>query len=270
MNCERVDQLLPLYVGGDLEEERSSLVAVHLQSCTECARAADEYADANQLLQQYEPPFFSDGVYAGIRKRVFDEIERKSQAPVWTSGVLQVFAPLVQSRMRWITAALLLVMSVAAFYIIANRSNEPSDEQQAIDGPGTGEGNAADSRAGSKLKDNNSDASPSPSSKGADILVSTAPALRGKKVGNATNRSRQQKTFVDVAQRGILTSRTEGRKPLVSPNKRLVHSDVDVWQPSSAPAPLRVEMQTSDPNIRIIWLSSQRPEARVRENSKGI
>lgn len=95
MNCEHVDQLLPLYIGGDLEEERASLVAAHLQSCTECACAADEYAGANQLLQRYEPPFFSDGVYAGIRRRVFEEIERKSQAPVWSSDVLQLFAPLV-------------------------------------------------------------------------------------------------------------------------------------------------------------------------------
>jgi Putative zinc-finger len=259
MNCEHVDQLLPLYVGGDLEEERSSLVAAHVQSCTECARAADEYDGANRLLQRYEPPFVSDGVYAGIRRRVVDEIERKSQAPVWSSDILQIFAPSVQSRMRWITAALLLAMSVTALYLIANRSNELADEQQVADGPRTGEGNAADNRAGS-----GSENGPSLSSKGSDSLASTRSAFARKKVVNAGHRSGQPaKAIVHIAHRG-----TVARTPLVSPNKRLVHSDVDVSQPSSRP--LRVEMQTSDPNIRIIWLSSQRPEGRAKETSKGI
>jgi hypothetical protein len=55
-----------------------------------------------------------------------------------------------------------------------------------------------------------------------------------------------------------------------STNDRVVQRVVGVSQPSSAPAPLRVEMQTSDRNIRIIWLSGQRPSAGGRDGSKGI
>lgn len=259
MNCEHVDQLLPLYVGGDLEEERSSLVAAHLQSCTECTCAADEYAVANQLLQRYEPPFFSDGVYAGIRKRVFEEIERKSQAPVWSSDVLQLFAPLVQSRMRWITVALLLAMSVTVFYFIADSTNQRAHNQAVADSDRTGEGNAADNRGGS-----GSENKTSLSRKGSNTVASKRGSSTRKKVVNAGNRSGQlEKALVQIAPRETVATTT-----LVSPNKRLVHPDVDVSQPSSMP--LRVEMQTSDPNIRIIWLSSQRPEGRAKETSKGI
>ena len=77
MNCKNVEPLLSLYVGRDLEEEHSRLVAAHLQSCTECTLAADEYAGARQLLQGYEPPLFGDEIYAGIREQVLTEIRAR-------------------------------------------------------------------------------------------------------------------------------------------------------------------------------------------------
>lgn len=255
MNCKYVDQLLPLYVGGDLEQGRSSLVASHLQSCTECARAADEYAGADRLLHEYEPPLFSDEVYSGIRRQVLDEIRRKSEAPAWSSVVSQFFAPLAQRRMRWITAAVLLAMSATAFYFVASRSNELANDPQVADDVRKGEQNSADSSRSES--NNNFNAPSSDSSKESDSLAFKRVAF--KKVASAGRRSRQpEKAPIDVEQPGMFTSR------------KGFHSGVDVLQPSSAPAPLRVEIQTNDPNIRIIWLSGQRPEADVRESSKGI
>lgn len=256
MNCKYVDQLLPLYVGGDLEQGRSSLVASHLQSCTECARAADEYAGADRLLHEYEPPLFSDEVYSGIRRQVLDEIRRKSEAAAWSSVVSQFFAPLAQPRMRWITAAVLLAMSATALYFIASRSNELANPQQVADDVRKGEQNSADSSRPESI--NNFNATSSDSSKASDSLAFKRSAFTAKKVANAGRRSRQpEKAPIDVEQPGMFTS------------SKAFHSGVDVLQPSSAPAPLRVEMQTNDPNIRIIWLSSQRAEGRARETSKG-
>lgn len=161
--------------------------------------------------------------------------------------------------MRWITAVVLLVMSVTVFYFIANSTNQQAHNQAVADGVRTGEGNAADSRGGSGSEDK-----PSLSSKGSNSVASKRGSSTRKKVVNAGNRSGQlEKALVHIAPRGTVATTT-----LVSPNKRLVHSDVDVSQPSSIP--LRVEMQTSDPNIRIIWLSSRRPEDGAKETSKGI
>jgi hypothetical protein len=55
-----------------------------------------------------------------------------------------------------------------------------------------------------------------------------------------------------------------------SSSDRVVQRNVILSQPSSAPAPLRVELQTSNRNIRIIWLSSQRTSAAGTDGSKGI
>ena len=243
MNCKNVEPLLSLYTGGDLEEERLRLVAAHLQSCTECTLAADEYAEASQLLQAYEPPVFSDEVYAGIRAQVLHEIEREFCPPVWHRIFSQFFLTLVQPRMRLITAALLLAISVSVLFFSRNHSQLPNDKQVAVQTaePNQG-GRGADVRTG------NTGAS-SVLNKGR--LANTPRPIIGKRRANAgvvaANRSRE-----------------------LDKTTKVVQGAIGVSQPSSTPAPLRVEMQTSDRNIRIIWLSGQRPVATGRDGSKGI
>ena len=228
MNCKNVEPLLSLYVGRDLDEERLRLVAAHLQSCSECTLAADEFAGASRLLQRYEPPLFSDEIYAGIRAQVLNEIKRESHAPVWP-GIFSWFVlVLVQPRMRWITAALLLAISVTALYLSRNPSHQLPNQVTVQAGKGT------DVRSETAIS--------SPSKKEPITRRSVIPRKKANAVVVATNRSRQlDKT-----------------------------AKADVSQPSSPHAPLRVEMQTSDRNIRIIWLSGQRPPAGGRDGSKGL
>jgi hypothetical protein len=225
MKCKNVEPLLSLYVGSDLEEEESRSVAAHLQSCTDCTLAADQYFAASQLLQRYEPPLFGDQTYAGIRGQVLNEIERESRARAWPGIFSQLFLPLVQPRMRWITAALLLGISVTALYLSRNRSHQlPNDQQVAV--------RSRDESAGPS----------SVSNKGQDNMgVQRRPITRKKKA-----------------------------KADSSSSDRVVQRNVILSQPSSAPAPLRVELQTSNRNIRIIWLSSQRTSAAGTDGSKGI
>ena len=250
MNCNHVEPLLSLYVGCDLEEEYSRLVAAHLQSCTKCTLAADEYAGASQLLQGYEPPFFSDEIYAGIRKQVLNKIERESHAPVRPGLFSQLFLALVQPRMRLVRAALLLAISLTVLYLSRNPLRRPPNDQHVA--VRTREPNQAGSR--SDVRSNNSNASAGYSSF-SNKATKRSPITRKREANTgvvATNRSRGT-TKVDSVT-----------------NDRVVQRVVGVSQPSSAPAPLRVEMQTSDRNIRIIWLSGQRPSAAGKDGSKGI
>lgn len=259
MNCRNVEPLLSLYVGRDLQEKHFRLVAAHLQSCTKCTLAADEYTGASQLLQGYEPPLFSDEIYAGIREQVLNKIERESHAPVRPGIFSQLYFALVQPRMKWVTAALLLLaISVPALYLSRNPFRQlPNDQQVAVR---TREPNQADSRSDIRSENSNASAgSSSFSNKGQVRMATTRGPITRRREANprvvATNGSRElgKTTKVDS-----------------STNDRVVQRVVGVSQPSSAPAPLRVEMQTTDRNIRIIWLSGQRPSAGGRDGSKGI
>jgi hypothetical protein len=244
MNCKNVEPLLSLYVGGDLEKEHSQLIETHLQSCTQCSLAAKEYAWAGQLLQGYEPPGFSDEIYAGIRDEVLNEIEREPHAPVWPGVCSRLFLALVQPRMRWITAALLLAISVTALYLSRKPARQLQNDQHLV--VRTAEPNQAGGGTDVRSESRNESAdSSSFSNQGkVPIVITHRPNTRKRDANSgviATNLSREldKNTKVDP------------------------HS-------SSAPAPMRVEMQTSDRNIRIIWLSGQRPFAGGTDGSKGL
>jgi len=239
MNCKNVEPLLSLYVGRDLEEERSRLVAAHLQCCTECTLAADEYAQASRLLQGYEPPFFCDETYAEIRGQVLREIESEFHIPVSSRIFSQFHLALVQPRTRWITAALLLAISLTALYLNRNHSYQLSNDKQVA--VRTRLPNQAGSETDTRAENSNEATSTrSLSNNEQDRGATPRRPIIGKRIANAgvvaANRSRQ----------------------------------LDKPHPASAHAPLRVEIQTSDPNIRIIWLSGQRPRAGGNDGSKGI
>ena len=80
MNCNRVEKLLPLYVGHDLEDERAMLVTAHVRTCTQCARSAQEYRETNQLMQRFEPPQFSEATYLAVRNSVLREMATRPES----------------------------------------------------------------------------------------------------------------------------------------------------------------------------------------------
>jgi hypothetical protein len=247
MNCKNVEPLLPLYVGNDLEEGLSQLVVVHLQSCTECTLAEEEYAGARDLLQRYDPPFFSDEIYAGIREQVLNQIQREVFTPVEPGIISQLFLALVQPRMRWVTAALVLAISMIALYLSHRPSQQlPNDQPVAVRTPEFPQNR------------NESAAWSSPVNKWQVRRAITRRRITGKRKLNtgviATNLLHELKRI------------TNGDPSVNGP---LLLDRVIQSQPSSPPATLRVELQTNDRNIRIIWLVGQRPGADGDAGSKG-
>lgn len=275
MNCKQIQELLPLYVGRDLEEKRAKLVTAHVQSCAECADLADEYRETRQLLQLFAPPPFSEAVFAGIRQRVLREIERESTAPTLPQLVASLFRP----RIRWAVAtALLLAFSVFAFYFIANRTN---DRQQAADGRRTIERTTREEQANPQSPGHESAVSPPSSSEETD---GHPPASIGRNAGAGTriagsgaHQSQQKKNFAAAADRPRSVAanmpdtrwRTAGAS---AEGNNLSEPDaIPARDPVSSEKTLRMEMQTKDPHIRIIWFSPQ-PGKRdsPSKSSKGI
>jgi len=236
MNCKHVQELLPLYVGRDLEEKRAQMVMAHVQSCVECVGSIDEYRETRQLIKQFTPPPVSDAVYAGIRQRVLREIEQEAAAP----GLSRLLDSLFRPRLRWAVAtALALAVSVFALYFIANRRNN----QQQVAGSGR-----------------TLDVPTSPAIRGVDVrpvqkrdpvrgLVGiTHQSLRRKSSGAAADRSRS--TTVNSTGPGSMSAQT-----LPNENNTSEADAVPAGESARPEKTLRVEMQTKDPNIRIIWFS---------------
>lgn len=256
MNCKQVEELLPLYAGRDLEEKRAMLVTEHLQTCVACARVADEYRESVQLTEQFAPPVFSEAVYAGIRQRVQREIETEAMAPAWSQTITSLLRP----RLTWAIASVLLIaVSLFAIYFIVSRGN---DEPQLADKP------PAKVQPGTKERSN--------SGPQGGNRVDLPPVNTGRKEqqlagGPQPQRKKSRDTF-------------EGRMESVGAKSRDAMSAANnvLPQPSNLPEPmlfppgdsaalgktLRVEIQTKDPKIKIIWFVQQETKS-VIPSSKG-
>lgn len=239
MNCKHVQELLPLYVGRDLEDERARMVMAHLQSCMECAGSADQYRETRQLLQQFAPPPFSEAVYVGIRQRVLHEVGRESTRPTLSQLVASLFRP----RLRWAVAtALLLAVTMFAFYFMFSRTNDRRGGQQLAHSGGTVDGPTSTS-----IKEPLPPASPVQKKGTAPRLAGSIHQSQRRKTAAA------DRTYLAVNRPGPRSTTAEVAPETTKPDA----PDEFPSEPATSERPLRLEMQTKDPNIRIIWFTPQ-------------
>lgn len=244
MNCKQLDELLPLYAGRDLDEKRARLVSEHVQICSTCAQVAGEYRDAVELAQHFAPPVFSDNVYASVRRQVMQQIEDKPTAPL----LQQMFASWFRPRIAWAFAsALIIAFGLFAFYLVVNRTvnvqpgannhpqvSRPEHTPDSIAIPRTTQPSGAD-----KVK---------PAEDKGKRLVNRRP-LRTVKT-------------LDIQLRAASVIPPKLRDPEAGNSLPAVDA-------VPGESPLRVEIQTKNPNIRIIWFSQSNSKPAL-PNSKGI
>jgi hypothetical protein len=260
INCKHVQELLPLYVGRDLEEKRAKLVTEHLESCAECTGAANEYRETRQLLQLFEPPPFSEDIYAGIRQHVLREIGRESTAPTLSQLVAKLFRP----RVKWaaVSVALLLAVSAFAFYFIKLGNNRP----QVADSRTVNRTTHDDQSNAQSQKNHESDLSPSsPSNENEDpTLKSTGRNTVGdttiaRSFAYQSQRRKSPKATIDSTRSVPRMPDTRSMAAKAAPESNHLNEPdaVSIRDSVTAEKTLRVEMQTKDRNIRIIWFSPQ-------------
>lgn len=242
MNCKQAEQLLPLYAGRDLDERRARLVSEHIQICTPCARVAEEYRETVELTHHFAPPAFSDIAYASVRRQVRQQIEREEPAPM----LPQMFGSWFRPRMAWAAASLLIIgLGFFALYLIAKRD---ADVQPVANNRPTGTEHAGSTATPPK----------------------TTPASPGTTQKLAKDQ-RKRRNFVTrsplvLAKAAKSSPAAAGDSPkLREPEAANSFPSVDTVPGES---PLRVEMQTKDPNIRIIWFTQSNSKPSL-PNSKG-
>ena len=225
MNCKSVQELLPLYVSCDLDEDRVQLITVHVHSCAACSESAQEYRETRELLHEFAPPAFSDAVYSGIRERVWQEIEREAEPAPFAQFVAGMFRP----RFRWaVVSALIVAVALVAFYFTTNRG---TDQRQI----------AA--------------VQPQTFPRTPDAVITSSPVNTGT-VPSA--RRPQTRKTVAAANRAAVIAKKKTRQTSGSTEAALDSNKLA--EPNAVPSAqkvFRLEMQTKDPNIRIIWLTPQ-------------
>lgn len=246
MNCKQLEELLPLYVGRDLDEKRARLVSEHVQICSTCAQVAGEYQETLELTQHFAPPVFSDNVYASVRRQVMQQIEDEPTAPLLPLAPL--FGRWFQPRLAWAAAsALIIAFGFFALYFVVNRGVRP----------------VADHNPTINREEQTAEAVATPRT--------TGPVTAPSPVKPANENRRRIHSFVNRSP--LVAAKAPNSSTAADNSAKLREPDATSNLPAvdAVPnkAPLRLEIQTKDPNIRIIWFSPSNSKPAL-PNSKGI
>lgn len=265
-NCKRMAQMISLYVAGDLAGARERAVGAHLLACEQCRRVAEEFSKSSSLLTQAcTPPEFGADFYSGIRAAVLGEITRDR-----TPSKPSLF------RRRWLYATVFAVVVIAFWALLQHGSTRRQTQQAFAFAPQVADRQTADHANGTNsssapqffespqlprrsggargtLKDQPQKVWTLAKARGRQFepvktpdLPDTAKMAPGKQAPRAMPRSSAGPTAPELAVFGLPPSSPTGR--------------------ASAPQVSRIEIQTADPNIRIIWLAPREPIASADTN----
>jgi hypothetical protein len=225
MRCDEARTSMILGASGDCAAPRLAAAEKHAASCTECARFRTELRPLPLREVRAELPL-TEGDLAVIRAGVMRTIRTGASTTPW----LRAFAP--------ITAALLIAaISGLALFVTLHRSAGSSRAvRPALDSGRVG------TLPGSQ---------PARSHTAPQAAVAEQRAGLPEAVGPVAG------TLQPAAPRAASARRPAPREPrrAASHPRQIAHAQVAALEP--APAPLRIELQTSNPNIRIIWIIGQ-------------
>jgi hypothetical protein len=241
MNCRRIEKLIPLFVEGDLEQANMQMVASHLDGCALCAQLANEYGDSQAWLQSYAPPEFDKAFFTDLKQSVMQEIEQKQSRP----SLLQKWSE------RW-NQNLALAMAIAVLIVAGAIVLTIDSGKTKIDTP--------DNTLANGIKQQPEE----PKQKDNQHQQNHPENLPEKKYRFVKHQPRRfQSKSVPQLDEKLPVAMQQSGEPLdifavnIFENT-LSANPINIGGIASLPIlsdSTRIEFQTSDPNIRIIWFA---------------
>ena len=243
MNCRRVEKMIPLYVGGDLASGLADRLTSHLEWCSRCNWLADEYKESQSWLRSAETPAFDEPFFADLKRDVLRRVSITNARPSLIASLAQRWN---RRQVLALCASTMIIFGVLMLYLYQTRTHsggEHSELKQAQNSDTASR--PADSNAVTEAASGTS----SGNSAGSDSSMKGHP-------GPKRHRSAKR----DIS--GLLSRLT----PQPSPGDKTADNTAE----SAGSIPdvsfdshdmLKIEIQTSDPNIRIIWFAPKETES---------
>jgi hypothetical protein len=253
MRCARAEKLIPLFVGGDLLARETDALRRHLECCAVCRRLATEFEESRDWLRGFDAPQFDDATLDCARDsalRDIDRIENRARSRQW-------IVPGWNLRFIGSMAVLLLIVAVAAYvYRGGQPRTVPDEKDSALKNPSHDQ---KESIGGARRNNGGIKINPAP--------VPARPSIRKIRHGVIESHSAKPAQSPDQAlARAAAPPPTSGEPAFGQPGGDTVNGAAIFDREMT-----RIEFQTADPNIRIVWLapkesnsSSTRSNANVR------
>jgi anti-sigma factor RsiW len=230
MNCRRTEELIPLYVGGDLDKNATEAVRDHLASCNDCAMLASQFDESRRWLDGATPRF-EEALFDDIKRGVMREIGTLEPRRGVRDWLMRSVVPLFGSRPLVVAATALLALAAGILFLLySSRSGlTKPDEQRARE--------------------------EQPAPQTPDV----ASANDERDRDNPAPHPRHHRRHIHI------------RHDVETPTEVAVrkNSGNDIREASTEPEGgddqmLRIEILTSDPNVRIIWFAPKEIDSQTR------
>lgn len=224
MNCTQVEKLIPLHVGNDLPTVQAVLVSTHLEHCASCQTLAAEFAASRDWLGAFTMPMFDEAVFNEMRAAVRQQIAQTERQP----------APLTLLTMWWrprfaMAMAALLLLAGLSFY--AYRQQRATVKETPV--------------ARIKAKQTRPEATPESTPRDVELTntaVNAQPSARYRSPRRSGDTKKPRAAELPTQNLAIMTNKAKGK--LKETANQLAAREMT-----------RIEWQTADPNIRIIWFA---------------
>lgn len=241
MNCKDFEYLIALYVEDDLHAREAAEVELHIASCPSCKRFAEEIQESQAALRIFSADDFDDAVLNELRRSVMNQISLGHGAAGFWSRLF--------NRFRWqyaVATTLVAVLALSASLHLAGRLD--SNQQMALKGKEPTKSVELPSQAVIEQKPERAQVKRPKRNRRAPSINSfenLTAALGPSFENNLSNPLLSNTAPVpEVAP-----------EPLPEELSVEAENDLPVEQ-----GKIKVEIQTSNPNIRIIWLiNKERP-----------
>ena len=224
MDCSRVETLLALFSGDDLDARQAEAVRVHMAQCAACQAQTDEWMASRAWLQAAPPPEFDEAFYAELRQAVWRELPTVK----CTGGRFDWLAGwFLQWRWQPVLALAAMLLCLVGWAVYRFNAGQPVNNN-------SGEVTATQTPV-------------APSAPAFDVVASKAEHVQ------------PYKRSARLAHR-VATVPRPTPPVIVAVNDQTVAANTQTTtaaqpRPANEPIVTRLEIQTADPNIRIIWLT---------------
>ena len=239
MQCTHVEKLIPLFAGDDLPAREADALRRHLESCENCRRLAAEFEESRDWLCGFAAPQIDESMLDGVRDSVLRDIGRIENRARW----LQWIIPGWNLRFAFATS-LALLLAGALLGLVINRRQSPHDPKS----------NRAEERNGGSDQVNLPPGKTPDGQANNDKQDASRKTHRRKFRREPTKRGpgESQQSEEPMVGLDLVTQRTDTVGPAADPSAAPDPADTD---PDADQDALRIEIQTADPNIRIIWFA---------------
>jgi Putative zinc-finger len=238
MRCTHAEKLIPLFAGDDLPAREADALRRHMESCANCRRLAAEFEESRDWFRGFSAPQFDDAVLNDMRDSALRDIGRIENRAQW----LQWIVPGWDLRFTASVAALLLILW--ATYAYRGRQSRMVPDKENIVKTNQG-GDQKDSAGGKQRKDEGFQVNPSP------VPSPYPPRKRRRGISENPGLKPAQLPDLAIANALIIPPSINIGPVFEPPSGADTAMDDAIFNREMT----RIEFQTADPNIRIIWLA---------------